>query len=382
MPSAIDALISNPPSEHGGARASNRFDFQKDWTFCLLLQLHVTGKDYLVVCDYHDDVLVLDGETAPTRVDFFQVKTSTAKRWSITKLLHQEQGESGLLPSVLGKLYRHRLKFGALVGSTNFVTNLPFSIKLPAPPTADSRTEFTFIDLSDSDKEKIKNALQAELALASGLILNATMAFHVTDLSLKDHRTHTRGKLSDYLEKRDPSRTYPVQAIYRTIVDEIGRRTADETPCTAVIDLLRLKSISRKDLEYFITTCIIQSDRPDPRVVAESLESNLASEGVPFTKRRAIRRSLERYSIQRMDSSQTELTSCAATAQAFVAEELLKHQSTLWDFIQRGRTHVSATHAGLHLDDNYVMAIIAWEVLANDAGQISSTSSKSSAGDK
>jgi hypothetical protein len=51
MASALDKLIATPPQEYGGSRASNRFAYQRDWTFCLLLKLHLGTDDYLVVCE-------------------------------------------------------------------------------------------------------------------------------------------------------------------------------------------------------------------------------------------------------------------------------------------------------------------------------------------
>lgn len=42
----------NKPREKSGPRSSNRFDFQKEWAICKLLELHQTDDDYLLVLDY------------------------------------------------------------------------------------------------------------------------------------------------------------------------------------------------------------------------------------------------------------------------------------------------------------------------------------------
>jgi hypothetical protein len=58
-------LLDIKPRETSGARTANRFDYQDDWAFCQILELHEADDDYVVVFDYHDDVLVLDSATDP-----------------------------------------------------------------------------------------------------------------------------------------------------------------------------------------------------------------------------------------------------------------------------------------------------------------------------
>ena len=56
-----------------------------------MLDLEREDKDYLLVLDYHDDVVVFDSENQPTKADFYQVKTSTAKKWNLTSLLAKKE---------------------------------------------------------------------------------------------------------------------------------------------------------------------------------------------------------------------------------------------------------------------------------------------------
>ena len=82
-----DLLVTTKPRETSGPRSANRFDFQKSWALCRLLELHKSGKDYLIVFDYHDDVLVLDSCGDPNRIDFYQIKTKQSGHWTRRDLI-------------------------------------------------------------------------------------------------------------------------------------------------------------------------------------------------------------------------------------------------------------------------------------------------------
>jgi hypothetical protein len=126
--------LAQQPRETSGARSANRFTFQKNWTLCHLLDLHKAGTPYVVVCEYHDDVAVLDADP-PTSVHFYQVKSS-ASRWTLARMIKRAKGkgeakrEGEDKGSILGKMYSHRKDHAALVASTNFVSNACFNIPL------------------------------------------------------------------------------------------------------------------------------------------------------------------------------------------------------------------------------------------------------------
>src|SRR5689334_18860686 len=90
--SLLDVIFQVKPREVSGSRSSNRSDYQKSWAFCLLLKLHRTRQDYLVLFDYHDDVVVLDSAGSPSAIDFYQIKTKKGGNWTATLLLKREEG--------------------------------------------------------------------------------------------------------------------------------------------------------------------------------------------------------------------------------------------------------------------------------------------------
>ncbi len=128
-PAFADLLVSIPPRERSGSRSSNRFAFQQSWALRLTLELHEQSGDYCVLFDIHDDVVALDHSTAPTKADFYQVKTKATGNWTAHQLTVREAGEKGtLMPSMLGKLYDHYLRFPGHVERMTFVSNAPFNV--------------------------------------------------------------------------------------------------------------------------------------------------------------------------------------------------------------------------------------------------------------
>ncbi len=102
-----DALTSHPPRESSGARTSNRYDFQKNWALCKLLELYSDTSDFLMLLDYHEDVVVLDDESSPEKAYFYQIKTKKSGAWTIATLTRKPKGKDGFaLPSIFDKLYK------------------------------------------------------------------------------------------------------------------------------------------------------------------------------------------------------------------------------------------------------------------------------------
>ncbi|TAK09860.1 MAG: DUF4297 domain-containing protein, partial [Rhizorhabdus sp.] len=58
-------LTKKPQRETAGSDASTRFDYQKDWAFCEMMQRHRAEENYLIAFEFHDDVLFLSPAEQP-----------------------------------------------------------------------------------------------------------------------------------------------------------------------------------------------------------------------------------------------------------------------------------------------------------------------------
>jgi hypothetical protein len=100
--------------------------YQHTWALCHLLGLHSSTTDYVLLMEYHDDVVVLDSSRAPRAADLFQIKTLSDKSWKTKALLaipkpaipksrkgtgDRESVEVSKAQSILGKLLDHCSRF-------------------------------------------------------------------------------------------------------------------------------------------------------------------------------------------------------------------------------------------------------------------------------
>lgn len=79
--SSLDKLASIHPKENAGASSSIRFEYQINWGLHRLLQLEKAHEDYVMILDYHDDIVICNSEKQEDYIDFYQIKTITYSRW-------------------------------------------------------------------------------------------------------------------------------------------------------------------------------------------------------------------------------------------------------------------------------------------------------------
>lgn len=356
--------LTRAPRETSGARSANRFTFQKSWTLCHLLDLHKAGTPYVVVCEYHDDVAVLDA-VQPSRVAFYQVKTSST-RWTLNRLIARAKGKTETNGSILGKMYGHRKDHGALVESTNFVSNACFNIPLASGDTCSERLRVGVHELAAEERTRAATAVQGEHALPTPADFGETTWLTVTDLAPNGHETYARGKLSEFLgeQKRD----FNVTATYRVLFGEVVRRTDREGTFASITDAVTAKGITRAQVEALLTAA---SSLPEIyRSGWTSAESRLNHEAVPFGQIQQLRHAYTRYFAERMDESNDALQSLRNAIRARVAS-LLPVSSTLGELLNIVATEFGSDAFPL----TYVQAMAIME-MAHDSSAVQKAGSK------
>lgn len=84
--SSLEKLTSRQTRETAGAPSSNRFEYQINWGLHRLLQIEKAHEDYVMIQDYHDNIVIFNSEKQEDHIDFYQIKTSTYSRWEIRQL--------------------------------------------------------------------------------------------------------------------------------------------------------------------------------------------------------------------------------------------------------------------------------------------------------
>jgi hypothetical protein len=236
--------LLKPVRERSGSVASNRFDYQKDWSLCKLLEIHESGKSYVLIFEHDEDLIILDSENNPKKIDFYQIKTKNSGEWRVSDLIRSNKKDTG--SSFLGKLYSNKIKYGQQTGSLNFVSNAKFNIELKKGGNALKYIEVCVVECSDKEMKKISAKLKKEYSLKNNPE-SQLIFLKVTDLSLHDSGTHTTGKISKFLSKLNPEKKYQPELAYRMIFDEIKRKSNYEYECKTINELKQNKSIGKKE---------------------------------------------------------------------------------------------------------------------------------------
>lgn len=297
-----DKLIQTKPSENSGSSSSNRFDYQKNWSLCKILELHSTGNEYVVTFEYHDDIIVLDSINTPSKINFYQVKTKKSGNWTVNQLVKIKKGAKN---SMLGKLYLNKINFPNETDSLHFVSNASYNFKLKNKKQAStSLNNICCIDLSDQEKKKIENSLKTEHSLSTNSSFEGITYLQKDDLTIKHHVELTRDKLTQFIESELPDIEYKISPIYKTIFDTIRIKSNYEDPINSYEELVRRKSITRDDFSKMIASI---NNIESFKEKGQKIEHRLNSENAPTIFMRNFRKNWKRLEIERLNKSNYSL---------------------------------------------------------------------------
>ena len=332
MKSLKQKLLQIPLREDAGSRSANRFDFQKDWTICKIIELHRNQQDYLVLCDYHEDIAILDSETAPNNVKFIQVKTRRGRTWT-TNSLHKRKKSSDsnkLLSSILGNLFLLRTQLPENSVELYFVSNANFRVRLSCAPTSRSASleysEIYLSQLSDSDKNEIVDSLKAELGLnqtdTMSLVSSNVCCLVKISLPLDDRESFVYGVIGMFFEELFPDSSIKVLPFYRAMFDLVRTKTNYERIrcATSFEELKSKKGISRSDFQSMIHSVVNRRDR---RADWSYLHNTLLSEGVPAINLVVMRRYFNEMNVRLTDKSDDSLSRLRKLASSVVVDALV-----------------------------------------------------------
>jgi hypothetical protein len=351
------------PREAGGSRNSNRTDYQKDWALCHLLEIHDARSDYALVVERHDDVVVLDCPVDPKRADFYQIKTKDDGDWTRAKLLHVEKSKADPAKksiekkmSYLAKLYSNYLACPNCVITANFVSNARFAFTLTNGEDGAVRTEICFSELSTADLAKILAKLKEEHGLTKEPDCAGFFFFRRSELGVNNHCVCAQGKVAEFLEKRQLGDAQSVLAFYRTLFEEIKRRTNHEAEPGSFEAIIHRKSITKSGFQAMLDTL---RNPHDFEVITGQVSSHLQQDGVPFTAIRAILRDCKQVFLERRGNKLPKAL-FVACEQVIHGITSAGHEHSLKELIDLGLAQVKARNTpGTELfQDSYLSALL------------------------
>lgn len=266
--SAFDSLVKERPRDVGGPTAENRLEYQLNWGLKKLLMLQESAEPYTIIFDLHDDILVLDSDTNPTCIDFYQVKTTSNGHWTPSKLLTIKEKKTEMPKkevqldlfkdnpvskpkySKIGSLMRHSLIYDE-ARDYYFVTNAGLSDEL-IPEYQDDKEEVLFKDLKPEMKRKFYERLKKELKDVDEKALER-LHFIKGQMAVHDYEETVIGIVSKFLKNHLKLANMPPEPIYECLIAEIRKRNKNEIKPGSVEELLKTKAFTKKDFEEFLT---------------------------------------------------------------------------------------------------------------------------------
>jgi hypothetical protein len=352
-----EKITSHPPRERAGSLAANRFGYQLDWALCRLLELHAEGKDYVVVIDLHDDVLVLDSATNPQSVICYQIKTKDAGSWSRANLLHRKKGKDGPLASILGKLYRHVIDFAPdPVERLYFVSNAPLKLKASATTYTDEKHDVDFDKVASDEREVIQDALAGECVPPAGLTIELSkLRYKRAPLPVNGHAETALARLVLFLEAIPEAHSVRGPAFYRTLKQELERAFHFEGSPKDFADMCACKAVTR---QRFVKMLAEACSTPRPGDYGDQIAHRLNVERVSVPTVASVQRMVRRFAVERLNPSDRlladQVSQIRATMRSFAPTD------SLWQDIEAIRTTAACQGTGMERvrGADYVRAVI------------------------
>lgn len=281
-----EIVRNNAPRERGGRIAKNRTSFEKSFAIYLLLDIHKILKDYTIVFDYYDDVVVFDSSQSPNQISFYQVKSKEDGNWTINKILSRKQGKDGQrLNSILGKMYINTMLFNMFVGESNFVSNVGIRCKLEGKNEDLVSCDFCFNELDTEELKLIKEKLEDELAIDKSEIDEKGIHYISTDFGPRGHIEYIRGKLIESVYGESFSGETRILDLHRLISDIVERKAGYENDCDSINELFIKKGLNKEEFSKILDT---YTRLPRLKEIYIKIENKLSMESMPFMETKQI----------------------------------------------------------------------------------------------
>ena len=357
-------IIENKPRENAGARSSSRFDYQKDWSICQLLDFHNEKSDYLFVFDYQEDLMIMDSESNPKKVSFYQIKGKKNKGyWTLAELLKSPISKKNeILLSIVGKLYDCKLKAKKSTESLNFVSNIGFKVSDKEFKSLEKK-EICIIELNSDDKQKIQQKLIQEHPNEEVTEYEEITFLKVVELNLDDSPTYTKGKIADFLNERYPNAKHNIPLIYQHLFNEVKRKSNYNKDIISFDDLIKRKAIGKTNFQEMLDVCGASKDY---NYEWRNIEAIFSNEGVKYSTIKKIKKSWDTVEVERMEPNNSIIKSIVKRVQElvkFAVDNNLINDDTLMECVHKIKDEYIKQPINQSIyDDSFIEAIILSEV--------------------
>lgn len=329
---SLEELAVTQPKENAGSRSSNRFDYQINWGLQKLLKLEESEEDYIMIFDYHDDIIICNSDKYSDFIDFYQVKTKKSGQWGLRALNNSanssEEGDDNLEGnglSILSKLLSHTIVFQ---NSRNlyFVTNSSLSKHLYT--RSDDFVKFN--QLVKKSQESIKKTVKEELGVIEDSIFDK-LVFIQNQMSVSSYKQTLIGILSQFLKDKFNLVT-DVNAVYDTLIGELRKLNNYENEIKNKEELVMHKSISHDKFRTYLNSLTIQKGFEE---LKRYILNEIAGE-IKFAERHKVTESLNTIYRDLMNYENDELWNlCSEIRNKMTEIDVSDNVIGLWDYANK-----------------------------------------------
>lgn len=357
-----DFMATAPLAEEGGSISADRFDYQKNWALARLLTLHQGSGNYVLLCELHEDIAVLDCPDQPSSAAFYQIKTSAKSAWTLRKLTNRRKGSSGdALPSILGRLCAKAAQLKEQRVTFQFVTNVGSGYGFPVTAkAAEASGQRLFEVLKPAEWEAMRKCLADELGEDIDASLQDQLTVSIAQIHLDTHNETAVGLVTNFLDQHVKGAHIRPAAFYRTLFDELRRRTVAKRPAGTISDVCRAKGIDRSAFDVMLDSArsVAPAGAAWTHVMAE-----LHKDSVPFPDRSRLKAAYPDY-FSRMQSPLDAAFRKDRQILVAASESVMTNSSTLLDMasaaVTLARSEAGYGAAGLSPDVELIVVMMAF----------------------
>lgn len=301
-------ILNTQLREKAGSDSYNRYEYQAHWIVYHMLDNFKNQKDFIVFCEFHDDMAESAYNPNTQCMEFYQVKTSnTKKTWTLNSLFKKTPRPSGgYKNSFLGFIFYNFHKFSNECSKCHFISNIDFDddvlnwqSHIKDGKILKKKDATLYNRIKDFVRKEYPSINQTEFDEVFDRFVQNTF-FTKTQLTLEGHVEQVKGAFFEVLSQfnLDAKSGY---LLLTTIVESVRKKTT--TIISTPISFEELKNKKSISSDIFKKLDATFSSIPRHDVIYGTIKGYLEQNNVNEIQIKAILRKLNKHHKKILDVS-------------------------------------------------------------------------------
>ncbi|MDT8902030.1 dsDNA nuclease domain-containing protein [Anaeroselena agilis] len=335
-----ERLLAVPRRENAGARSANRFNYQQVWAFNHILELIEDGSDFLLLMEFHDDVIVLESTSNSETLDFYQIKTDDKpSRYLTASFITKNANKYPNKMSIAQKMIDNYSKFSSETKGVHLVSNKNYDFgELKVGDNSTERAVISLSEISDDQLKIIKKGMCQSCHLEEESCQNQCINliyFNVSFMGLVNYEDTILGRFVNYLSSEGiESSISKTKTIFYTILGEIKRINNWEQSAQNIAELKRRKSISKDAVKRWIN--MLSKEMQDDSW--DEIKTYLLNDGFSSFEVNRIGQQWKKYKLDSMNVDET-LQSIKDEIRKIISNEVFDNSKEFTEIIYTKLQH-------------------------------------------